>query len=55
MALYLASALDLATIVCFLLFQVIKFPCRKVQYPVIDFLFDGDPAQLVSVKASTCG
>ena len=45
MALYSASALDLATTLCFLLFQVIMFPPRKVQYPVMDFLSEGDPAQ----------
>ena len=42
MTLYSASALDLATIVCFLLFQVIGFPPRKVQYLVVNFLFDAD-------------
>ena len=45
MALYSASALDLATIVCFLLLQVIRFPPRKVQYQVVDFLSDGGLAQ----------
>lgn len=49
MALYLASALDLTTTVCFLLLQVIKFPPRKVQYLVVDFLSDGDPAQSASM------
>ena len=45
MALYSAFALDLATTVCFLLLQVIRFPPRKVQYLVVDFLSDDDPAQ----------
>ena len=54
MALYSASIIDLATIVCFLLFQVIKFPPRKVQYPIVDFLSEGDAAQSTSIKASTC-
>lgn len=54
MALYSASMLDLATIVCFLLFQVIKFPPRNVQYPIVDYLSEGDPAQSTSINASTC-
>ena len=45
MALFSAFALDLATTVCFLLFQVIKFPPKKVQYPVVDFLYEGDLAK----------
>ena len=43
-ALYSASTLDLVATVCFLLLQVIRFPPRKVQYPVVDFLSDDDPA-----------
>ena len=49
MALFSAFALDLATIVYFLLFQVIKFPPKKVQYPVVDFLYEGDLAQSASI------
>ena len=50
MTLYLASALDLATTVCFFLFQVIKFPPGKAQCSVVDFLSDGDPAQTASER-----
>ena len=35
MALFSAAALDLATIVCFFLLQLIRFSHRKVQYPVV--------------------
>ena len=54
MALYSAFVLDLSTKICFLLFQVIKFPLRKVQYIVVDFLANSDPMQLALVKAYTC-
>ncbi|KAL2320145.1 hypothetical protein Fmac_029114 [Flemingia macrophylla] len=43
-ALNSASALDLATTLCFLLFQVTRFPPRKVQYPIVDLLSTIDPA-----------
>ena len=49
MALYSASALDLATTCCFLLFQDIKLPPIETQYPEVDLLSDGDPAQSASV------
>jgi len=39
-----ASTLDLATISCFLLFQVTRFLPRKVQYLVVDLLSTIDPA-----------
>lgn len=39
-----ASALDLATIFCFLLLQVNKFPPKNMQYPKVDRLFTIDPA-----------
>jgi len=48
MTLYSASALDLA-ITCFLLFQDIKLPPIETQYPEVDLLSDGDPAQFASV------
>ena len=51
MALYSASTLDLTKTVCFLLFQVIKFPPKKVQYPLVDFQSNDDPVQLASIKA----
>jgi hypothetical protein len=40
-ALYSASALDLATTACFLLFQVTAFPPTNMQKPVVDFLSSG--------------
>ena len=49
MALYSASALELATTIYFLLFQEIRFPPRKMQYLVVDFLSDSDFAQLALV------
>jgi len=44
MILYSASA-HLATTLCFLLFQEIKLPPMEIQYPDVDFLSEGDPAQ----------
>ena len=43
---YLASALDLATTSCFLLFQEIRLPPIKTQYPEVERLSVGDPANL---------
>ena len=48
MARYSASALDLATTSCFLLFQDIRFPPIKTQYPEVDRLSEGEPAQSAS-------
>ncbi|BAT75172.1 hypothetical protein VIGAN_01299200, partial [Vigna angularis var. angularis] len=45
---YSASALDLATTLCFLLFQDIRFPPSRTQYPVVDLLSIGEPAQSAS-------
>ena len=39
-----ASALDLTTISCFLLFQDIKLPSMNTQYPDVERLFVGEPA-----------
>jgi hypothetical protein len=50
---YSTSTLDRATIVCFLLFQVIRLPLKNVQYPVVDHLSEGEHAQSTSVKPST--
>ncbi|KAM1987066.1 hypothetical protein ACFX15_034379 [Malus domestica] len=44
-ALYLASTLDQAITVCFLLFQVTRFPLTNVQKPVEDFRSRAFPAQ----------
>ena len=41
---YLASALDLATTSCFLLFQDIKLPQMNTQYPDVERLSVGEPA-----------
>jgi len=46
--LYFASTLDLATTCCFLLFQEIKLSPIRTQYPEVDILSDGDPAQSAS-------
>ena len=46
---YLASALDLTTISCFLLFQDIKLPPIKTQYLEVERLSEGEPAQSASV------
>jgi hypothetical protein len=51
--LYSTSALDLATTLCFLLFHVTGFAPQKAQYPMVNLLFEGDPAQSASVKTST--
>ena len=41
---YLASTLDLTTAFCFLLFQDIRLPPMKTQYPEVERLFVGEPA-----------
>ena len=46
---YLASALDLATTSCFLLFQDIKLPPMNTQYPHVERLAVGESAQSVSL------
>jgi hypothetical protein len=48
-----ASALDRATTVCFLLFQVTRLLLKNVQYLVVNRLFEGEFAQSASVKPST--
>ena len=55
LALYTTFALGLATIVCFLLFQVIRFPPRKRAISNSGFYIYCDPAQSALVKASTRG
>ena len=47
-ALYSAFALDLATTLCFLLFQEIKLPPMETQYPDVDLLSEADLAQSAS-------
>ena len=42
---YSTLALDLATTSCFLLFQDIKLPPIKTQYPEVERLSEGEPAQ----------
>ena len=44
MARYSASALDLATTSCFLLFQDIKLPLMNTQYPDVERLSVGELA-----------
>ena len=46
---YSALALDPATICCFLLFQDIRLPPMKIQYPEVERLSVGEPAQSASV------
>ena len=46
---YSASTLDLATTSCFLLFQDIKLPPIKTQFPKVERLSEGEPAQSASV------
>ena len=46
---YSASALDLATTSCFLLFQDIRLPPIKTQYPEVERLSVGEPAQSACV------
>src|SRR5579862_5093367 len=46
---YSASALDLATTSCFLLFQDIRLPPIKTQYPEVERLSVGEPTQSASV------
>ena len=53
MALYSTLAVDLATTCCFLLFEDIKLPSIETQYPEVDLLFDGDPAQSASIEHTT--
>jgi hypothetical protein len=47
-----ASALDNATIFCFLLFHVTRFPPTKVKYPEVDFLSEIFPTQSASIYPS---
>jgi len=47
-----ALALDLATMICFLLLQVTRFPPTKVKYPEVDLLSFFEPAQSASVYPS---
>ena len=46
---YSVLALDLATTSCFLLFQDIRLPPMKTQYPEVERLSVGEPAQSASV------
>ena len=46
---YLASVLDLAITSCFLLFQDIKLPPMNTQYPNLERLSVGEPAQSASL------
>ena len=46
---YSASALDLATTSWFLLFQDMRLPPIKTQYPEVESLSVGEPAQSASV------
>ena len=46
---YSTSALDLATTSCFLLFQDIKLPPIKTQYPKVERLSEGEPTQFASM------
>ena len=46
---YSASALDLVTTSYLLLFQDIRLPPIKTQYPEVERLFVGEPAQSASV------
>lgn len=52
MALYSTFALDQEMTLCFLFFQVIKFPPRKVQSIVVDLWFEGDLDRSESVNVS---
>jgi len=45
---YYASALDLATTFCFLLFQDIKLPQTRTRYPKVEHLSLGDPTKSMS-------
>lgn len=47
-ALYLASALDLATTFCFWLFHDIRLPQIDTQYPEVERLSIGESAQSAS-------
>ena len=44
-----ASALDLATTSCFLLFQDIKLPPMNTLYPDVERLYVGETAQFASL------
>ena len=46
---YTALALDMATTSCFLLFQDIKLPSMTTQYPDVERLSVGEPAQSTSL------
>ncbi|XP_061353049.1 uncharacterized protein LOC133297846 [Gastrolobium bilobum] len=50
---YSASALDLATTLCFLLLQEIKLSPTNTQYPEVDLLSIGEPAQSASEYPTT--
>jgi hypothetical protein len=45
MALYSVFAREWDTTLCFVTFPDDQVSARKVQYPVVDLLFEGDPAQ----------
>ena len=47
---YSASVLDLTTTSCFLLFQDIRLPLIKTQYPEVERLSVGEPAQFASTN-----
>jgi hypothetical protein len=53
MAWNLASALNLATLNCFLQRQVTRFPPTRVQYTEVDLRSMTNPAQFAYVQAST--
>ena len=46
---YSALTLDLTTTSCFLLFQDIKLSLIKTQYPEVERLSEGEPAQFASM------
>lgn len=47
MATYSASEVDMETILCYLLYQVVIASPIKNQYPVVEFRFFGYPAKLL--------
>ena len=47
---YSASALDLATVFCFLAAQEIQSDPKLTQYPVVERRVNGQPAQSASEK-----
>jgi predicted NAD-dependent protein-ADP-ribosyltransferase YbiA (DUF1768 family) len=48
---YFASVLDREIVGCFFAYHEMRFPSRNVQYPVVEHLVVGHPAQSVSEKA----